>query len=155
MNLDDGFILKYQRVSCVKLTREAVSLDLSRPIGDGRTRLDLVARAARTLGLQSDGPDLMHPAIRLVPFIARSTVPLHSLSPVRPSTIRPSILESTVKLYMPPDLILTGHHQIHGSGAVFLLWMPAYQGAATPSTSGTQTQTALHGGTSKVAADLH
>jgi hypothetical protein len=40
---------------------EAVSLNLSRPIEDGRTRLDLAARAARTLGLQSDGPDLMGP----------------------------------------------------------------------------------------------
>jgi hypothetical protein len=40
---------------------EAVSLNLSRPIGDGRTRLDLAARAARTLGLQSDGPRSNYP----------------------------------------------------------------------------------------------
>ena len=65
----------------------------------------------QALGSKIDAQDLIW--LRLKPCspsgIQRS--PLHSLSPARPSTIRPSILESTVKLYLPPDLILTGHHQ--------------------------------------------
>ena len=49
------------------------------------------------------GPDLMHPAIRLVPFIARSTVQLHSLKSDRPSTIRPSNTHPTAQVYLPPS----------------------------------------------------
>jgi hypothetical protein len=41
MNMDGGFILKYQRVSCVKLTREGVSKVSGRRITLARRRLDL------------------------------------------------------------------------------------------------------------------